>query len=69
MSISRDWNYNMQLNNSPDFPVGGLGKINSSVGFHNYIFSDGNCVAHILAVGRNAKMTRRYQFGKPLFGI
>ncbi|WPR70094.1 hypothetical protein SLW70_09040 [Flavobacterium sp. NG2] len=69
MTINRDWNYNMQINASPDLPTGGLGKINATVGYHNYIFSNGNCVAHILALGRNAKMTRRYKFGQPLFGI
>ncbi|WP_417444128.1 hypothetical protein [Joostella sp.] len=65
MTISRDWNYNMGLNGSPDLPTGTLGSINSNVSLHNYIFSDGNCVAHILATGNNAKMTRRYKFGEP----
>ncbi|ANW95847.1 hypothetical protein AXE80_05930 [Wenyingzhuangia fucanilytica] len=69
MTISRDWNYNMQLNAADDLPPGNLGKINSSVGFHNYIFSNGNTVAHILNTGNNPKMTRRYKFGEPLFKL
>nr|T2KN95.2 RecName: Full=Uncharacterized protein P37; AltName: Full=Polysaccharide utilization locus H protein P37; Short=PUL H protein P37; Flags: Precursor [Formosa agariphila KMM 3901] len=65
MTIARDWNYVMQINDSPDLPTGNLGKINVPVGYHNYIFSNGNSVAHIFGLNNNGKMARRYKFGEP----
>lgn len=45
MTLRRDWNYVIGLNYSPDLPAE---TIATSSQLHNYIFSNGNSVAHII---------------------
>ncbi|MDW5288145.1 fasciclin domain-containing protein [Formosa sp. PL04] len=45
MTINRDWNYVMQLNQDPNLGTGS--KLTTDVKLHNYIFSNGNSVAHL----------------------
>lgn len=45
MTLSRDWNYTIGINNSPVLPTT---KFSANVKLHNYIFSNGNSVAHLL---------------------
>ncbi|MGY6647998.1 hypothetical protein [Wenyingzhuangia sp. IMCC45574] len=66
MTISRDWQYRMVLNTSPDLITGGNGRINAVTSLHNYIFSNGNSVAHVLPTN---KMTRKYKFGLEDIGL
>lgn len=45
MTLRRDWNYGIGLNYSPDLPPT---TIATGCKLHNYIFSSGNSVAHIV---------------------
>tara|TARA_R110002049_G_scaffold186379_3_gene354677 strand:+ start:4699 stop:5346 length:648 start_codon:yes stop_codon:yes gene_type:complete len=45
MTINRDWNYTMRINEDPNLGTGS--KINTDTKLHNYIFSNGNSVAHL----------------------
>jgi hypothetical protein len=47
MTLRRDWNYVIGLNYSPDLPAA-PSSIATSCKLHNYIFSNGNSVAHIV---------------------
>lgn len=44
MTLSRDRNYTIQMNRSPDLSATVKG---TNVKLHNYIFSNGTCVAHL----------------------
>jgi hypothetical protein len=45
LTLDRDWNYSIGINYSPDLPPNAIG---TRCKLHNYIFSNGNSVAHII---------------------
>ncbi len=64
ITFSRNRDFNLSINKDPRLlttPM--IGAISANVDLHNYIFSNGNCVAHILKPNRTI---RAFKFGEPL---